>query len=85
MIKNRPPASVVPPANARIIIEAKTRPIAVAAFTALLVGTFAVNLYRYYNAGYIYNTRKKFDFKSDPYSNTVSCTYRDVPHKTSGY
>lgn len=83
MIKNRPVLSMIPAANNRILSQ---RLGANFMITGLIAGFLAVFAYRQTHeifSPYIYNTRKSHSFKADPYSGSVSCSYKDVAYKPS--
>lgn len=85
MIKNRPSLSVIPQPNRRIISQRwGTNIFANVIFASVLAG-IAINLARDMFSYKLYPTRKRFEFKSDPYSGTVHCTYHDAPYKQCGY
>lgn len=85
MIKNRPKASLIPAASKRILATTSgTNMFGVSIFAAVLLGAWwnqARELWSYR----LYPTRKRFTFKSDPYSGTVNCTYHDAPYKQCGF
>lgn len=84
MIKNRPPISVIPSANKRILTQrVGSNWLAMSLFGGIL-GIFA---YRYLQETFsaeLYNTRKQFNIKADPYSGTVSCAHRDAQYTQTG-
>lgn len=85
MIKNRPKLSTIPLPNNRILIQgAGTTLFATVIFGSLALA-LAINAARDMHSMKLYPTRKRFSFKSDPYSGTVNCKYEDVSYKQSGY
>ncbi len=85
MIKNRPKLSAIPLPNNRLLVQGAGTTL----FATLVFGSFAlalaINATRDMHSLKLYPTRKRFTFKSDPYSGTVNCTYQDVSYKQSGY
>ena len=85
MVKNRPSISLIPAANTRILSQKVGTNIL---FAGLILGFFGIFGYRRTQELFspqIFNTRKAYSFKADPYSMSVSCTYRDVPYKPQGF
>ena len=85
MIKNRPSLSILPAANTQVLAQrAGTIGISLIFFE----GIMSLFLYRQMQELYgpqLYNTRKAFAFKADPYSMAVSCYHRLNPYKQHGY
>lgn len=85
MIKNRPAASLIPTANLRVISQRRGfNFFGVAVFGLTLLG-ISLNQYREVVSLRQIQSRKKFEFTSDPYSGAVHCTYNEVPYKQCGY
>jgi hypothetical protein len=85
MVKNRPPASILPPVNKRLIAQYIGRN--VFALGALGFGSL-IFLYKFYinaNSLPFLKSRKSYSFQADPYSGKVSCNYQDVPNYQHGY
>lgn len=85
MIKNRPKLSIVPAANKRIIMQRAGTSFFISALVGAILLPITINLGRDMFSPILYPTRKSFEFKSDPYSGKVHCTYQDVGYKQSGY
>lgn len=85
MIRNRPSVSVVPRPNQRIIAQRTGTNLIAFLGLASILGGIIFNQTREMFSYNLYPTRKRFIFKSDPYSGTVSCTYHDAPYKQCGY
>ena len=81
MIKNRPVLSVVPGVNRRLhasrIGMFYTINLFVVGFTAIFAHRYFTDKFSYQ----LYDTRKDFRFRSDPYSGKVSCEFRDVSYR----
>lgn len=85
MIKNRPSVSLIPAASKKILASTSgTNLFGATIFAAILFGSWW-NQTRELWSYKLYPTRKRFTFKSDPYSGTVNCTYQDVPYKQCGF
>lgn len=85
MVHNRPPLNILPQVNKRIVSQYFARNIylntAVALIGSIFLYKFTINA----NSAPFLKTRKEFNFKADPYSGKVSCSYRDVPNVQHGY
>ena len=85
MIQNRPPASILPSVNKRLLSQFKARTIfttaAFATATAVLLYKFLLNA----NSKPLLKNRKSFRWESDPYTGQVSCNYRDIPNDQHNY
>lgn len=85
MVSNRPPASILPAINKRLISQRIAR----TAFSVGVVGLLgSIYLYKFWvnaNSGPFLKTRKAFRFDVDPYSGKVRCDYNDVPNYQHGY
>lgn len=85
MIRNRPSLNLIAHANRRILAQKTgTHLFALSIVGATLLGLL-VNQYQEGHSLSLYNTRKSFSFKSDPYSGTVKCNSQDVPYRQHGY
>jgi hypothetical protein len=85
MIKNRPAASLIPHANKRIIIQ-RFGSTAFAQLILLgLLGGIAFQEMKELHSMRLYDTRKKFQFKGDPYSGKVHCTYTEELYNVHGF
>jgi hypothetical protein len=85
MIKNRPNASILPHPNRRILAELLgMRTFTFFSFAAFLGGVLLLHT-REQLSHKLYNTRKVFKFKTDPYSGKINCTFKELPYKMSGF
>jgi hypothetical protein len=85
MVRNRPPLSILPAINKRILSQSLARSIfAVSAF-GIASTIFVYKLFINANSAPFLKTRKAFSFEVDPYSGKVNCNYRDVPNYQHGY
>lgn len=85
MIKNRPALHLISSANNRVLAQrtgTKIFSIGILAFTLLGI---AVNSYQENHSLSLFDTRKKFTFKSDPCSGTVKCSTQEIPYRQHGY
>ena len=85
MIKNRPSISILPASNTRILAQRTGTNFLFGVLILGFVGTFAYRQTQELFSPQIFNTRKSYGFKADPYSNTVSCSFKDVPYKPQGF
>lgn len=85
MFRNRPKASIVPLPNTRILAQRTGTSMVFVLGTIAIFGGLFYNQYRELLSWKVYTTRKRFTFKSDPYSGNVNCTFEEVPYKQSGY
>jgi hypothetical protein len=85
MIKNRPPLGILPSINKRIMAQYHARNFYLNTAVALIGGLFLYKFWINANSTPFLKSRKSFSFKADPYSNKVSCDYRDVPNFQHGY
>lgn len=85
MIRNRPHLYSVGCANKRVLAQRNGSKIFAFGFFAITLLGLAVNNYQEVHSLSLYDTRKKFTFKSDPYSGTVKCTTQQVPYSQHGY
>jgi hypothetical protein len=85
MVSNRPPLSVAPAVNKRLISQYFGRNLyfftAAGLFGFIFLQKFWINA----NSGPYTKSRKAYSFESDPYSGKVSCKFRDVPNYQHGY
>ena len=85
MVQNRPPVSILPAVNRRLLAQYKARTIfAVGAFSLLgliLMHKFFLNA----NSRPFLKSRKTFRWESDPYTGQVRCTYQEVPNDQHNY
>lgn len=85
MVKNRPPASILPTINKRLIGQRLARTV-YGSTAFFLFGSFL--LYKFWlnaQSGPWLKTRKSFHFESDPYSGKIRCNFKDVPNYQHGY
>lgn len=85
MVRNRPPLSILPTINKRVVSQYLARNLF---FQTAFFLTGAIFLYKFYvnaNSAPFIKSRKSFSFEADPYSGKVSCAYRDVPNYQHGY
>lgn len=75
MIKNRPSVSLIPPPNRRILAQWVGTNVFGFSILAAILGGIVLMEYRNQLSFRFYDTRKRFHFKSDPYSGNVSCSY----------
>jgi len=85
MVKNRPPQSILPPVNKRLISQYFARNIYFGITFGLLGLTFLQKFWLNANSGPFIKSRKAYTFESDPYSGKVSCNFKDVPNYQHGY
>lgn len=85
MVRNRPPLSILPTVNKRIVSQFLARNIY---FQTAFLLTGSIFLYKFYvnaNSAPFVDTRTSFSFESDPYTGKVSCNVRLVPNHQHGY
>ena len=85
MVKNRPPLSILPQPNKRIVAQYLARNLY---FKVAFFLTGSIFLYKFYvnaNSAPFVKSRKSFSFEADPYTGKVSCSFRDVPNYQHGY
>lgn len=85
MIKNKPSLDAIPLPNRRILAQRTYTNVFVLAWVGLTFAGLLLDQYREKKSLSLYNTRKQFVFRSDPYSSTVNCQYRDAPYKQLDY
>ena len=85
MISNRPPLSILPSVNKRIVSQYIARSFFAKGALLLLGPIFIYKFYVNLNSAPFLKTRKTFNFEADPYSGKVKCTYQDVPNHQHGY
>ena len=85
MVKNRPPLSILPAPNKRLISQYMAR-------TSFTVGVLAfagsIFVYKFWlnaHSSFFLKSRKSFSFETDPYSGKVNCNYKEVPNNQHGY
>lgn len=75
MVKNRPPLSILPVANKRLLGQRIAR----TAYATTVFGLLgSVLLYKFWlnaNSAPFLRSRKAYTFESDPYSGKVRCSY----------
>lgn len=81
MVRNRPSLSIIPPANKKLYLPRIAVNTSLSVVVVSFVGMFAYQFITGSLSYPLYNTRKEFQFKSDPYSGEVSCQYRDITYK----
>lgn len=85
MIKNKPSLDSIPIPNRRILAQRTYTGVFVLSWMGLTFAGLILNQYREKRSLGLYNTRKQFSFRSDPYSSTVNCHYNDVPYTQTDY
>lgn len=85
MMKNRPPVSILPDINKRLISQRIVRMGFTVSAVALLGSIFVYKFWLNANSGLFLKTRKAFRFDVDPYSGKVRCNFNDVPNYQHGY
>ena len=85
MVQNRPPASILPSVNKRLISQYKAR-------TLFAVGAFAtlasVLMYKFFlnaNSKPFLKSRKSYRWEVDPYTGQIKCNYREIPNDQHDY
>ena len=73
MINNRPPLSILPSVNKKLHLPRIAANAVLPAVVFSFLGVFTYQLITRTMSYQLYDTRKQFQFKSDPYSGTVSC------------
>ena len=85
MVKNRPPLSILPTVNKRIVSQYLARNIY---FQTAFALTGAIFIYKFFvnaNSAPFVKSRLSFAFESDPYTGKVSCNVSSVPNYQHGY
>ena len=85
MVSNRPPLSIAPPANKRLISQYFGRNVYFLTSAGLLGFIFLHKFFININSAPYTKSRKAFSFECDPYSGKVSCNFRDVANYQHGY
>lgn len=85
MINNRPGLHLISAANKRVLAQRTGTKIFSIGFFAFTLLGIAVNSYQENHSLSLFDTRKKFTFKSDPYSGTVKCSTEEVAYRQHGY
>jgi hypothetical protein len=85
MVNNRPPLSILPQVNKRIVAQYLARNVYLKVAFFLTGSIFLYKFYVNANSAPFVKTRKSFSFEADPYSGKVSCSYKDVPNYQHGY
>jgi hypothetical protein len=85
LVKNRPPVSILPAINKRLVGQRLAR----TAYSVTIFGLMgSILLYKFWlnaNSAPFLKSRKSYSFESDPYSGKVRCTYNEVPNYQHGY
>jgi len=85
MLRNRPNPSIIPSPNRRLLAQRiGSNTLINLALIGILLGltvTQAKELFSWK----LNPTRKVFEFKSDPMTGAVSCTYQEKVYKQEGY
>ena len=85
LVRNRPPLSVLPPPNKRLVSQFLARSLFTTTSFILCGSIFLYKFYINANSEPILKTRKEFSFEADPYSSQVSCNHRDIPNRQHDY
>lgn len=80
MVRNRPPASILPSVNKRLLGQYLGRStftgISFVLIGSLFIYKFALNN----NSAPFLKSRRSFNFEADPYSGKVRCVHNEVPN-----
>lgn len=85
MVRNRPPLSILPTVNKRVISQYLARNLYMGGAFALTCSIFLYKFWINTNSSPVLKTRKNFRFQADPYSGKVSCDFADAPNYQHGY
>jgi hypothetical protein len=85
MVKNRPPVSILPAINKRLISQRILRMGFTFSAVALLGSIYLYKFWLNANSSPFIKTRKTFRFDADPYSGKIRCNFNDVPNYQHGY
>ena len=85
MIKNRPPSSLLPSVNKRLVSQYLARSTFAGVSFFILSGVFVYKFLLNANSGPFLKGRKSFTFEADPYSGQVRCDHKEVPNYQHGY
>jgi len=85
MVSNRPPVSILPTVNKRLISQFTARSLFAAGVLAAFGGIFLYKFFLNANSRPFLKSRKAFRWESDPYTGQVSCTYQEQPNDAHNY